>query len=71
MKYHIVKLGSMYVKELVVDYWGYPEKIIFTRDILEAERITENNRKGDTWKKFTDKNEMLDIIEVTLEEEIK
>jgi hypothetical protein len=71
MKYHVVKLGSMYVKELNVDYWGYPEKIIFTRDILEAERITESDRKWDAWKKFTDKNEILNIVEITLKEESK
>ena len=62
MKYHIVKLGGMYVKELVVDYWGYPEKILLTRDILEAEKVTGNDRKGDIWKKFIDKNEMLAIV---------
>jgi len=68
MSYIVMKLGSKYVKELLVDYWGDVSEIKLTDNFIEAERVSLEDQKEERWIKFINKNEVVTIIKVELKE---
>jgi len=70
MSYITMKLGSKYVKELLVDYWGNVSEIKLTDNFMEAERVSLEAQKEERWLKFINKNESITIINNEIKETV-
>lgn len=68
MAYIILKYGELYVKGILLDYWGKVTKLEITENWIEARRFGKDEYKTDDWKKFVDKNEVLKIIKIECKE---
>lgn len=70
MSYITMKLGSKYIKELLVDYWGDVSEIKLTEKFMEAERVSLEDQKEEKWIRFINNNECITIINNEIKETV-